>query len=153
MKIVLLKDVPGVGRRNDVKTVSDGYALNLLIPKKLAIAGTVAAIAHAERLMSEENTERKIQDDLLFKNFSSVEGLVIELSAKANEKGHLFASIHPEAIVAELKRQKGIDVLPEFLHLDKAVKEVGEHKISLTVQGKTGSLPAQASFTLVVKPA
>ena len=52
MKIVLLKDVAGVGQKNDVQSVSDGYALNFLIPKKLAVAGTPKAIAHAKRLES-----------------------------------------------------------------------------------------------------
>ena len=146
MKIVLLKDVPGVGKKNEVKTVSDGYALNLLIPRKLAVIGTAAAIAHAERVKSEQDTERKIQEDLLFKNLSSMQGVVIEMSGKANEQGHLFASIHPEAIAAELKKQNGIDVLPEFLQLDKPVKELGEHKIPVSVHGRAGA------FTLVVKP-
>ena len=52
MKVVLLKDIPGVGRKNEVKNVSDGYALNMLIPKKLVVPGTPASIAHAERLKS-----------------------------------------------------------------------------------------------------
>ena len=147
MKVVLLKDVEGVGRKNEIKNVSDGYALNMLIPRKLAVMGTPATIAHAERVKSEQDTERKIQEDLLFKNLSSVEGVVVEMSGKANEQGHLFASIHPEHIVTELKKQKGIDVLPEFLQIEKPVKELGEHKIPVKVQGKTGG------FTLVVKAA
>ncbi len=144
MKVVLLKDIPGVGRKNDVKKVSDGYALNQLIPKKLVIPGTPATIAHAERVRSEEDAQRKIQEDLLFKNLSSVEGVRIELSGKANEQGHLFASIHKETITSALKKQKGVDILPEFLQLDKPIKEVGEHKILFKVQGKTGG------FTLAV---
>ncbi len=144
MKVVLLKDVAGVGIKDDVKNVSDGYALNFLIPKKLAVAGTPHSIAHAERMKSEQTAERKVQEDLLFKNLSSMEGVKVELSGKANEKGHLFASIHPIAIAAELKKQKGIDVLPEFLQSDRPIKELGEHKISVKAQGKTGS------FTLVV---
>src|SRR3989338_9110107 len=135
MKVVLLKDVQGVGRKNEIKNVSDGYALNMLIPRKLAVMGTTATIAHAERVKSEQDTERKIQEDLLFKNLSSVEGVVVEMSGKANEQGHLFASIHTEHIVTELKKQKGVDVLPEFLQIEKPVKELGEHKIAVKVQG------------------
>ena len=147
MKVVLLKDVAGVGRKNDVKNVSDGYALNFLIPKKLATPGTPAVIAHAERIKSEQAKEREVQENLLLKNLSSVEGVKIELSGRASDKGHLFASIHKEAIVAQLKKQAGIDLLPEFLQLDKPIKEVGEHKIGVKVQDKTGG------FTLVVKTA
>lgn len=147
MKVVLLKDVPGVGRKNEVKAVADGYALNLLIPKNLAVAGTPGTIAHAERLQSEAAAERKIQEDLLFKNLSSTEGVVIGLSGRANERGHLFASIHPEAIVAALKSQKGIDLSPELLQLDSPIKEVGEHSVTANAHGKTGR------FTVVITAA
>lgn len=147
MKVVLLKDVPGLGRKNEVKSVSDGHALNLLIPKKLAVMGTSAAIAHAERQKSEAEAERKIQEDLLWKNFSSLEGVVVEITGKANEQGHLFASIHADAIAAELKKQKSIDVLPESLVIEKPIKEVGEHKLSVKTRDKQGG------FTLVVKAA
>jgi large subunit ribosomal protein L9 len=147
MKVVLLKDVAGVGRKNEVKSVSDGYALNMLIPKKLAMAGTAASIAHAERLASEAAAERKVQEDLLFKNLLATQGVVIEMTGKANEQGHLFASVQPSAIVAELKKQKGIDLLPEFLQITKPVKELGEHAIPVSVHGKAGA------FTLLVKAA
>ena len=76
-----------------------------------------------------------------------MQGLMIEISGKANEQGHLFASIHPETIIAELKKQKGVDLSPEFLQLEKPLKEVGEHKIPVKVQGKTGG------FTVLVKAA
>lgn len=145
MKVVLLKDVPGVGRKYDVKNVSDGYALNLLIPKRLAEIGTASSIGRAERMKSQNLTSQKIQEDLLLKNLASLNGVVVEISGKANDKGHLFASIHAETIVKELKAQKGIVVLPEFLVLEKPVKEIGEHEIPVKVQDKTGK------FTLVVK--
>lgn len=145
MKVVLLKDVAGVGRRNEVKIVSDGYALNFLIPKKLAEIGSAAAIGRAERLKSEEGALRRVHEDLVLKNLSALEGISFDISSKANEKGHLFASIHREDIAAELKKQKGIDILPEFLVIEKPIKEVGEHKIPVKVQDKS------AMLTLVVK--
>lgn len=146
MKVVLLKDVPGVGRKNDVKNVSDGYALNLLIPKKLAVAGTLAGIAQAARLRSEQETERRIQEDLRAKNLSSLDGVTIEMTEKASEKGHLFAGIHKGAIVDALKKQKGIDLMPDVIDLPHPIKEAGTHTIPAAVQNK------RVAFTLVVKP-
>lgn len=145
MKVVLLKDIPGVGRKNDIKSVSDGYALNFLIPKKLAAVGTPQTMAHAERQKSEQAAERKIQADLLAKNFKSMEGVTVELVGKASEKGHLFASVHAKDIIAALKEQKGIDLPAEFLELPQAIKSIGEHQIAVKADGKTGS------FTLVVR--
>ena len=67
------------------------------------------------------------------------------MSEKANEKGHLFAGIHKEQIIPEIKRQAKIDMLPEFIILEKPVKEVGEHEISVKVADKT------VKFKLIVK--
>lgn len=144
MKIVLLKDVPGVGRKCEVKTVADGYAVNFLIPRKLAEAGTAAAVARVEQMKKATETEHQIQANLLEKNFDSLNGAVIAISQKANEKGHLFSGIHKETIAAELKKQKGIDVLPEFIELAHPIKSVGENQISVKFKNKT------VSFTLIV---
>src|SRR3989344_29343 len=140
MKVVFLKDVSGVGRKNEVKSVSDGYALNFLIPRKAAEVATPQAIAHALRLQSDLETQRKIQTDLLFKNLKSLEDVSITIAGKANENGHLFAGISKETIASELKKQRGIDVLPEFILLDKTVKEVGVSEVSVKVADKVGRL-------------
>jgi len=145
MKVVLLKDVAGIGRKYDVKNVADGYALNFLIPRKLATAGTPQSIAHAERVASEQKSIENIQADLLRKNLKSLEETSLTISGKANEKGHLFAGLHKEAIVSELKKQKGIDILAEFIDLSHPIKEIGEHLISVKVHDKT------TQFKLIIK--
>lgn len=136
MKVILLQDVAGVGKKYDVKNVADGHAQNFLIPRGLVVAGTKAAIADAECRRKTEETKKQIQADLLAKNLTSLEGVTIEMEAKANEQGHLFAAIHQEAIADELKRQKGIDVLPEFIRLEKPIKEAGEHRIEVAAGGE-----------------
>lgn len=146
MKVVLLKDVAGVGRKNDVKNVSDGYAINFLIPRKFAEMGTNTAVARAERMKSEAAVSQKIQADLLLKSLQSFDGASFEITEKANEKGHLFSGIHKETIAAQLKKQKGVNLSPEFIVLAHPIKEVGEHKIEIAAHGKT------ALVTLVVKP-
>ncbi len=145
MKVVLLQDVTGVGRKSEVKNVSDGYALNFLFPRKLAQTGTPHAIAGAERARVQAEAEQKIHADLIQKNLKSLEDVVVEMSGKASEKGHLFSGIHKEVIVAELKKQKGVDLLPEFIILPHPIKAVGEHVIPVKTQGKT------ASFKLLVR--
>lgn len=144
MKIVFLKDVPGVGKKYEVKNVADGYAVNFLIPRKLAEAGTVAMVARAEQMGKIAETEKKIQANLIEKNLDSLSGAVITIAEKANEKGHLFSGIHKEAIATELKKQKGIDVLPEFIDLAHPIKAVGENQIPVKFKDKT------VSFTLIV---
>ena len=145
MKVALLKDVSGLGKKNDVKTVSDGYALNFLIPQKSAEAATKSVLSRIELAKKQEVAERAIKEDLLGKNLHTIEDKEVVIEREANEKGSLFAGIHKEEIVKAVKEEIDVDLLPEFIVLDKPIKEVGEHKIDLKVHGKS------ATFTLNIK--
>jgi len=145
MQIILLKDVKGIGKRHDVKAVADGYALNLLIPQKLAEVATPGSLARVELLKKQELADRKVQEDLLAKNLKAIHDVRVETTVAANDEGHLFAGIHATEIAPLVKTSTGIDLLPEFIQLDKPIKTTGEHQIDVKVQGKS------ATFTLVVK--
>ena len=145
MKIILLKDVAKLGRRYDVKDVSSGHALNLLIPQGLAVAATPDAVKRVEVQKKKLDGERKIQEDLIIKNIKDLEAVTLTVKGKANEKGHLFAGLHNEAIAAELVKQTGLQVDPSFIQLEHPIKEVGEHLISVMAAGKS------AKFKLVVE--
>lgn len=140
----MLKDVKGVGRKHEIKTVADGFALNSLIPQGVAEVATAKALARVELIRKEEEAQKKIKEDLLSKNLKSIHDATVEVAVDANEKGHLFAGLHAAEIAPLVKEQTRIDVLPEFIHLEKPIKEVGEHKIDVKVQGKS------ATFTLKV---
>ena len=133
MKIILLKDIPKVGRKYDVKDVSDGHALNFLIPRGLAEVATAQALKKVEikRLADEGN--KKVRDDLIAKNLKDLEGKTIDIVEKANEKGHLFAGIKAEELASIIKAQTSLDISAEHVILDKPLKEVGEHKVALKV--------------------
>lgn len=145
MKIILLKDVKGLGKKYDVKDAKDGYALNLLIPRGLAVHATDKNVKDIDIKKMADFEHRKIQEDLLLMNLKELEGIKIEMSEKTNEKGHLFAGIHKERIVDEIKKQAKIDILSEFIILEKPIKEVGEHSISVKVADRT------VKFKLIVK--
>src|SRR4051812_13694300 len=101
MKIILLKDVPKVGKRYDVKNVADGYALNMLIPRGLAQVATNDAVKRVELAKSNDMTQKKIQDELLVKNLEIIKNLTLTLKERANEKGSLFAGVTREMLAAE----------------------------------------------------
>ena len=145
MKIILNQDVSKVGKKYEVKNVADGHALNFLIPRGLAVAATVGALKKLEIAKTMVAVEKKVQEDLLLKNLKSLDGAKIEIAEKANDKGHLFAGLHKEQIIPEIKKQTGFDVLPEFLILEKPIKEIGEQTIEIKVQDKT------VKFVVVVK--
>ena len=139
MKIALLHDVPKVGKKYDVKNVSDGFALNFLIPKGLASTATDTVIKKLETLKAEDSTRRKIQEDLLLMNLKTIDGMELLLSERANEKGHLFAGIHKQNIIAGMA-DKHINLHPDFILLEKPIKQLGEHTVEINVQNKKATL-------------
>jgi large subunit ribosomal protein L9 len=145
MKIIFLKDVPRVGRRNDVKEISDGYAMNFLIPRKLGTPATPKAVAELELRKKEISIEREVQETLLLKNLEEIKGKVVSMKGKSNEQGHLFSSIHKKEIVEAMKAQNHADISEEFIVLEKPIKEIGEHEIPIVIKDK------KSSFKLVVE--
>lgn len=119
--------------------------MNALFPKGLAENATPKALERVKVLKAAEEADRQVQEELLLKNFKDIAGTAIEIHGKANDKGHLFAGIHKEELVSALKDQARLDILPEYIVLDKPIKELGEHKIEVKVQNKS------AEFTVVLK--
>jgi large subunit ribosomal protein L9 len=145
MKVILIKDVPKLGRKYEVKDVSSGHALNLLIPQGQAEAATPEVMKRYEKIKTKLEGERKIHEDLLVKNIADLDTVRLVISGKANDKGHLFAGIHKETLVKELEKQTGLQIAESFIDLDQPVKAVGEYKIKVNGGGKS------AQFTLVVE--
>jgi large subunit ribosomal protein L9 len=137
MKIILLKDVAKLGKKYEVKTVSDGHAINMLIPQKAAIAATPDALKRLESERAKADGERKIQEELLVKNIEGLKDITLTIVGKANEKGHLFAGLHKEAIAAEIEKQTRLVIAPSFIQLEHPLKTTGEHVIEVKAAGKS----------------
>ena len=73
-------------------------------------------------------------------NIKSLDGITLNISGKANNKGHLFAGIHREEIAKELDTQLHLSVDPSSIMLEHPIKEVGEHTIEVKVEGKSAKL-------------
>lgn len=145
MKVIFLQDVQRVGKKYDIKEMSDGYAVNFLLPRKLAIVATPKAMAELEMRKKEIVLEREVQEDLLMKNLEEIKGKVVTIKAKTDEKGHLFAHIHKKQIIDGMKEQNHVDINEEFIVLEKPIKEVGEFEIPISIKSK------KSSFKLVVE--
>ncbi len=147
MKVILLKDVPGTGRKHDVKEVAPGYAGNFLFPQKLAAIATEAALKTLEKTRARSEAEQKVQAELLAKNLESLNGAEIVLKERANDEGHLFAGIHKDEILAHIKKQLNKEVPEEAIDLKSPIKNVGETKVPIRIGD------AQATLTVNVKRA
>jgi large subunit ribosomal protein L9 len=145
MKVIFLKDVSRVGKRYDIKEVSDGYAVNFLFPRKLAMSATDKNLKELEEKKKEIVIEKEIQENLLEKYLSEIKGKIITLKAKTDEKGHLFSAIHKKEIAEELKTEHRAEINEEFIILEKPIKEIGEFEISIQIKDK------KSSFKLIVE--
>ncbi len=136
MKVVLLKDVRDVGRRYEVKNVSDGHGRNFLIKNGFAVLATPAKEAWAKKQIEEGHLDKKKAEESLVSKFKMIEGITLSFKSKASESGSLFAGIHTDEIIAALAKHD-VHISAEFLVMDKPLKHTGEHMIELKAGQKT----------------
>jgi large subunit ribosomal protein L9 len=130
MQIILRADVRGVGRRGERKEVADGHARNYLIPRGLAVAATVGALAHEAEAAARAATRvrRAARDAEALRR--ALEGRSVTLRAKAAPGGTLYAAVGP-AQVAEALRAEGLAVIPEMVRMTP-VKQAGSARATVT---------------------
>lgn len=130
MKVILLKDVPKVGRKGEVKNVSDGYARNFLIAKGLASEATLTALsqiekAEAAKLAKHESEAREYRS--LADTLSDIE---LKFTLKLGEKGGSFGSIGVSKMLDALKAKK-VNLREGTLDLESPIKTLGSHEVGV----------------------
>lgn len=130
MKIILLKDVPKLGKKGEVKNASDGYARNFLFPRGLAAAATEGALL---TLTQEKEAHKRAMD----KERASAEELARRLGAvalratlKLGKDGSVFGSIGASKVL-ELLQEKGFSLDKAALELERPIKTLGDHRITI----------------------
>lgn len=143
MKVILLKDIPKLGKKYEVKKVKNGYGRNFLLPRKLAEMATKAILKNLDaRIKSEENRKIKIAEKLSW-ILEKFKGKEIAIKEKANEKGELFGSVSQKTIADKLK-EEGFDIPEECVELKENIKHVGDYEIKIKINGK------EANFKLKI---
>lgn len=131
MKVILKTDVRGLGRKNEIKEVSDGYANNFLIPKKMAEHASLETINKFKTLVSNDQIEKEIRNNLLARQMEMLRGVKIKISKRANDKGHLFEKINATETASALKEQANIEIDPNLIFFQTPIKEIGSHKVQV----------------------
>lgn len=137
MRVVLLKDIPGIGKKDEVKEVSRGYGLNFLIPRGFAISGTPERIKGAGERARRASGEKELRHTLLVKNIEKLKGARVKIAAKANKEGHLFAAISQNDIARAIQEELRLEVDPALITTAEPIKRVGEHPVSVSGGDKT----------------
>jgi len=130
MKIILLDDVAKVGRRGEVRDVSDGYARNFLIPKKLALSASAGNMKNLEHIKVQANAKAdRVKGDAEGLR-QRIEALSLEERRQASEEGKLFGSVTSQDIVDFLDKH-GVKVERRRVHLDEPIKTLGETSVPI----------------------
>lgn len=151
MKIVLLQDVPKVGKKYEVKEVADGFARNVLLKQNKAVIATPEALKKVEALQKEKAAS-DLHNIRVFQELAeSLKQVVLVIQAKVGKEGHLFAGLHSKDVAEYLVKQTGIKVDPKFILLDKPLKTVGETTVKIT-NGESGTRHLEASLNISITP-
>ncbi|MEJ0053364.1 MAG: 50S ribosomal protein L9 [bacterium] len=132
MKVILLKDVRKMGRAHETIEVSDGHAINFLIPQKLAVAATPDAARRAEGYKAKGAVAKEVQTHLLEQNLATLAEARIVLKMKANEQGHLYNAVGEDEILAAVKEQANVELPEDVIRLEKPIKELGTYDIPVS---------------------
>lgn len=136
MKVILLKDVAKIGRRFEVLTVPDGFALNKLIPKNLAQFATPENLKRIQTVASKQKEHQVHDTEQFLEILKKLEGTAVAISVEANSEGRMFQALKAEAVALAIHATSGFTIAPENIIIKTPIKSIGEHVVEL-VSGKT----------------
>jgi large subunit ribosomal protein L9 len=130
MKVLLTKDVSGLGKIGDVKDVSDGYARNFLLRQHLGLPATASVLAQVQKEEKEKQARIVKEQERFLALKNKLEGKSLVIKAKSEGK-NLFAAIHEKEIAQKLIHQFGIEISPQLMRISNPIKSLGVHKVEI----------------------
>lgn len=131
MKVLFLQSVTNVAKKDEIKEVSSGYAMNFLFPQKLAILATKDVVLKTTLKIKSIEKNIKQKNHIIDKQSNRLKGLKISIKAKANEEGIMFGGVSCDDVSKLLKKQLGVKLEKEKIDLPHHIKNIGTHKINI----------------------
>ena len=141
MKVILLDNIKGVGKKDEIINASDGYARNFLFPKKLAVEANNENISKLKAKKQSEQYKKDVNKDNAEKIAKKLDDITLTIKVKAGENGKIFGGVTSKEISEELKKQYKIDIDKKKIILNENIKNLGSFDISMKLfEGVTGKL-------------
>lgn len=131
MKVILLQDIKGTGKKDQVMEISDGYARNYLLPRKLAKEATAEALNSLQKAQGANRHREEVKKQEAEAKARELKGKVIQLEVKGGDNGKLYGAVTNDQIAAALKQQHGIEVDKRKLEMDEPIKNAGQAFVTL----------------------
>lgn len=133
MEVLLLTDISGVGKKNDLMVVKSGFALNHLLPERKALVVTPNVRKRYAEQIKHRALEREREREIQMSLSNTLTGKVVHVSAKASKAGKLYAAISADQIVAALKDEYAIVIPANAISIGDHIKKVGQHIVTVSV--------------------
>ncbi len=141
MKVILLDNIKGVGKKDEVVNASDGYARNFLFPKKLAVEANSENMSKLKAKKQSEQYRKDVDKENAQKIAKQLDSITLEIKVKAGENGKIFGGVTSKEISEELKKQYKIDIDKKKIALSENIKNIGSFNvIAKLYEGVTGTL-------------
>lgn len=131
MEILLLQDIPGVGKKSDLIVVGDGFALNFLLPRRAALVATPLVRKRYADLIKRRAEERETEKSAKSDAAAALSGKSIEMVKKATKTGKLYAGITEDHLAEEIQKQLGVKVKADDIDLSEHIKALGDHPVTV----------------------
>lgn len=141
MKVILLDNIKGVGKKDQVLEASDGYARNYLLPRKLAVEANAENMSKLNN-KKEANSYKKDQEKQAAEEVSKkLKGIFLKIKVKAGENGKIFGGVTAKEIAENLKKQYQIEIDKKKIELKEQIKTLGSFSVNIKLyEGVTGTL-------------
>lgn len=140
MKVVLLQDVKGSGKKDELVNVSDGYARNFLFPRNLAKEATSGVLNELKSKKDAADHRAAVETDTAKQAAGKIEGKTFTIKARAGD-GKLFGSVTAKEIASVIEKESGIAVDKRKIVMDKEIKSFGTYEIGIKMhQGVTAKI-------------
>ena len=136
MKVILLKDVKGTGKKGEIKEVSDGYARNFLLKKGVAVEANQANMKELDEKSKSKERKALIEYEEAVLLGKQMENVNIQIEVKSGEGGRLFGSITSKEIAEQLKKQKNIDIDKRKILMDESIRTLGSTLVEIKLHQK-----------------
>lgn len=144
MKVILLADIKGVGKKDEVINSSDGYARNFLFPKKLAVEANNENMSKLKAKNDSKAYQKSVEKEEAQKVAEKLKGILLKISVKTGENGKIFGSITAKEIADNLKEQYKIEIDKKKIDLKEPIKTLGGSQVNIKLyDGVVGVLKVQ----------
>ena len=141
MKIILLQDIKGVGKKDEVINASDGYARNFLFPKKLAVEANAENMSKLNNKKEANNYRKDLEKQEAQEIAKKLKGILLKMRVKAGENGKIFGGVTAKEISENLKTQYNMEIDKKKVDLKEPIKTLGSFQVNIKLyEGVVGTL-------------